>query len=175
MINFKWFQAWCTYMQKQYNQEIHGFSSYLTYNKTYKTLKTLKTKKTIKSLKSGKSINSWKSHKRLQQLHRMRQLPLPPNIITSYNHFNLIHNNIGDRPPQICNNMLEGQYSQILAPGLLENVDYVIVSEEVWRRLKLIYGAYPEFRRSGDGQIVEIYPKTFKIYTRIKRGRIDYQ
>ena len=53
-------------------------------------------------------------------------------------------------------------------------MDYVIVSEEVWRRLKLIYGAYPEFRRSGDSKTIEIYPKTFKIYTKVRKGRIDY-
>jgi hypothetical protein len=143
LVNFKWFQAWSTYMLKEYGCQISGGSALLTYNKTMKTLKTLRTKKTIRSLKSGKTINSGVSHKRVHDVHRLRQLPLPPSAATPYSHFNLIHNNIGDRPTEICNNMLEGEYSEMLAPGLLENVDYVIVSEEVWRRLKLIYGAYP--------------------------------
>ena len=106
MISYKWFQSWCTYMFKEYNLYINDFTSYLTYNKTLKTIKTLKTKKTIKSLKSGKSINSQKSHKKLQDGHRLRHLPLPPSATTPYSHFNLIHNNIGDKPSQICNTVL---------------------------------------------------------------------
>ncbi len=53
-------------------------------------------------------------------------------------------------------------------------MDYVIVSEEVWGKLKLIYGAYPEFRRSGESNI-EIYPKTIKLFTRVSSGIIDYE
>ena len=111
MINYKWFAAWSTYMYKEYSIEIQHTQTCMTYNKTIKTIKTLKTKKTIKSFKSGKSLNSIRSHKKLQDGHRLRQLPLPPSTNTPYSHFNLIHNNIGDRPPPICNNMLEGEYS----------------------------------------------------------------
>ena len=50
----------------------------------------------------------------------------------------------------------------------------MIVSEEVWGKLKLIYGAYPEFRRSGESDI-EIYPKTIKLYTKVREGIIDYE
>ena len=46
-------------------------------------------------------------------------------------------------------------------------MDYVILSEAVWSKLKIIYGAYPEFRRSGDSAI-EIYPKTLKIYKEVR-------
>ena len=30
-----------------------------------------------------------------------------------------------------------------------ENMDYVIVSDQVWKYLKEIYGGFPEFRRTG--------------------------
>ena len=69
--------------------------------------------------------------------------------------------------------MLEGEHIEILMPELIENVDYIIVSEEIWRRLKFIYGAYPEFRRTGE-EGIEIYPKCVKIYTAIHKGRIEY-
>jgi hypothetical protein len=58
-------------------------------------------------------------------------------------------------------------------PELIENVHYIIVSEEVWRNLKFIYGAYPEFRRTGEDNI-EIYPKTFKIFSKFNKGRISF-
>lgn len=109
VVNMKWFESWCTYMQKEYGYQVAG-RSHLTYArtvKTFKTMKTVRTKKTIKSLKSGKSLNSGLSHKKIHDLHKLRHLP----VSSIGPHFNLIHYNIGDKPPQIYNNLLEGEFS----------------------------------------------------------------
>ena len=97
----------------------------------------------------------------------------PVNEPSNCTQYNLVYSNIGDRPGQIYNNLLEGEHSEILMPELIENIDYIIVSEEVWRRLKFIYGGYPEFRRTGEDGI-EIYPKCVRIYTAFNKGHIDY-
>ena len=54
-----------------------------------------------------------------------------------------------------------------------ENMDYVIVSEQVWKYLKDIYGGYPEFRRTGFDSL-ELYPKIACIYFSLFKGTIDY-
>ena len=54
-----------------------------------------------------------------------------------------------------------------------ENMDYVIVSDQVWKYLKEIYGGFPEFRRTGFDSI-ELYPKVASIYFSMFKGTIDY-
>jgi hypothetical protein len=76
---------------------------YARTSKTLRTTKTLKTIKTRKTLKSGRSINSGPSHKRIHDVPKLRQLPSLEG-----KHYNLIHHNLGDRPPPIYNNLLEG-------------------------------------------------------------------
>lgn len=41
------------------------------------------------------------------------------------------------------NKVLEGDHEQILRQGIIENRDYVFVSEKVWKKLKKIYDGYP--------------------------------
>ena len=65
----------------------------------------------------------------------------------------MIHSTIGERPHEIYNYFLEGEYEEVLKPGLVENRDYVLVSEKVWKYLYEIYDGYPEFRRTGYDQI----------------------
>ena len=170
-------------MHKEYGVQINGFSNNLTYNRTMKTLRTqksFKTKKTIRSLKStksirsSKSIHSIKSLKRTIDTPRLREIQYEREEDDHMTQYNLVYSNIGDKPTEIYNNLLEGEFSAILIPELIENIHYVIVSQEVWRRLKLIYGAYPEFRRTGE-KAIEIYPKNFKIYSRFHKGRIDFE
>ena len=47
----------------------------------------------------------------------------------------MIHSAIGERPGQIYNHFLEGEFEEVLKPGLVENRDYVLVSEKVWKYL----------------------------------------
>lgn len=57
-------------------------------------------------MKSGKSLNSGLSHKRLQEMPKLKHLPSMSG--SQGKHYNLIHHNLGDRPPPIYNNLLEG-------------------------------------------------------------------
>ena len=84
----------------------------------------------------------------------------------------MIHSAIGERPNEIYNYFLEGEYEEVLKPGLVENRDYVLVSEKVWKYLSEIYGGYPEFRRTGYDQI-ELYPKIVKIYSGLFKNEIS--
>lgn len=81
----------------------------------------------------------------------------------------MINGNIGERPQAIYNGLLEHEYEQVLKPGLIENRDFVFVSEKVWGHLKEIYDGFPEFRRTGYDQI-ELYPKNVKIYSTMFKG-----
>ena len=54
-----------------------------------------------------------------------------------------------------------------------ENMDYAIVSEQVWSYLKEIYGGYPEFRRTGFDSI-QLYPKIACTFFSLFKGSIDY-
>jgi hypothetical protein len=180
LVNYKWFESWKTHVHKEFGLQVNGFSNNLTYNRTMKTLRTqksLRTKKTLKSIKSihtSKSIHSIKSLKKTLDCPRLREIAYDPPDDHHSAQFNLVYANIGDKPTEIYNNLLEGEFSEILIPELIENIHYIIVSEEVWRRLKLIYGAYPEFRRTGE-KAIEIYPKNFKIYTKFHKGSIDFE
>lgn len=71
------------------------------------------------------------------------------------------------------NKVLEGDHEQILRQGIIENRDYVFVSEKVWKKLKKIYDGYPEFRRTGF-DYMELYPKVLKVLP-FKKGQFDYQ
>lgn len=55
---------------------------------------------------------------------------------------------------------------------MIENRDYFLVSEIVWKNLKKIYDAFPEFRRTGE-DFIELYPKILKIY-KFEKERINY-
>jgi hypothetical protein len=121
--------------------------------KTLRTLKTKKSIKSVKSIKTSKSIHSIKSLKRTVDFPRLKEIYYEREDDDHIGQYNLINSNIGDKPSQIYNNLLEGEFSEILIPELVENIHYIIVSEEVWKRLKLIYGAYPEFRRTGEKAI----------------------
>lgn len=90
----------------------------------------------------------------------------------SAHNFDLIQSNIGDKPGEIYNKLLEGEYSQILAPHLVNRVHYLLVSEKVWKTLKKIYGGYPEFRRVGIYPI-NVFTRTVKIYSKFE-DRLDY-
>lgn len=63
--------------------------------------------------------------------------------------FDCIHGHLGERPRDISNQHLEGEFQEVLRDNLSENMDYIVVSEKVWGHLKTIYGGYPEFRRTG--------------------------
>ena len=54
-----------------------------------------------------------------------------------------------------------------------ENMNYVIVSQKIWKHLKNIYGGYLEFRRTGFDSI-ELYPKLACIYSSFFKGCLDY-
>lgn len=115
VVNYKWFQSWKTYLYKEYGIQLEGFTNNLTYLRTMKTLKSMKTKKTIKSIKSTKSLKSTKtltsarSNKKPLEYPKLKEIP---NIAKSADdnmvQYNLIYGNIGDRPAEINNNLLEG-------------------------------------------------------------------
>lgn len=121
LVNYKWFESWKTYIHKEYGLQINGFSNNLTYNRTMKTLRTqksFKTKKTIRSLKSSKSIrssksiiNSGRSLKRAVDFPRLREVEYEREEDDHIGQFNLIYSNIGDKPAEIYNNLLEGEFS----------------------------------------------------------------
>lgn len=52
-------------------------------------------------------------------------------------------------------------------------MNYILVSEKVWKKLKYIYKGYPEFRRTGSNNI-ELYPKRIKIYSSLFKNKLDY-
>jgi hypothetical protein len=51
----------------------------------------------------------------------------------------------------------------VLKQGIIENRDYFLVSEKVWKNLKKIYDGHPEFRRTGS-DFIELHPKILKIF-----------
>ena len=57
---------------------------------------------------------------------------------------------------------------------MLENRDYVFVSEKIWKYLKIIYGGYPELRRTGT-DFIELYPKILKIYTSLYNEELSFE
>ena len=85
----------------------------------------------------------------------------------------MINCHIGSRPEIIYNTLLEYEYEEVLRPGLIENCDFVFVSEKVWDHFREIYDGFPEFRRTGYDQI-ELYPKNVKIYNGMFKGEIAY-
>lgn len=84
-----------------------------------------------------------------------------------------VHSHLGERPREISNSQLEGEFEEVLRAGVTENMDYVIVSEKIWNFLKMIYDGYPEFRRTGFDAI-ELYPKIVRVYFSLFKGHIDY-
>lgn len=90
--------------------------------KTLRTQKSFKTKKTIRSLKSTKSIRSSKSIHSIKSLKRTIDYPRLREIIYEHEEddhitqYNLVYSNIGDKPTEIYNNLLEGEFSEILIP-----------------------------------------------------------
>lgn len=84
-----------------------------------------------------------------------------------------VHNHLGEKPRQITNSQLEGEFEEVLREGVSENMDYVIVSQKVWNYLKAIYDGFPQFRRTGF-DTVELYPKIVKTYFSLFKGHIDY-
>ena len=86
--------------------------------------------------------------------------------------FDFIHSNIGEKPTEIYNKVLEGDYEQVLNQDIIENRDYVLISEKVWKNLKRIYDGYPEFRRTGF-DCIELYPKILKML-HFRNGTIHY-
>jgi hypothetical protein len=125
LVNYKWFESWKTYIHKEYGIQINGFSNNLTYNRTMKTLRTqksFKTKKSIRSLKSSKSfrssksIHSIKSLKRTVDFPRLREIYYDRDDDDHIGQYNLIYSNIGDKPAEIYNNLLEGEFCEILIP-----------------------------------------------------------
>lgn len=85
----------------------------------------------------------------------------------------MIRSVIGERPKNIYNSFIEGEYAGTIKSGLVENRDYVFVSEKVWSYLTEIYSGEPEFRRTGFDQI-ELTPKIIRIYSNMFKGEIDY-
>lgn len=55
----------------------------------------------------------------------------------------------------------------------MENRDYVLISEKIWKCLKRIYGGEPEFRRTGY-DCIELYPKILKVF-QYSAGIVDYK
>ena len=86
--------------------------------------------------------------------------------------YDFVHSNIGEKPHEIYNEVLEGEYEQVLKDSLIENRDYVLISEKVWRNLKKIYYGTPEFRRTGS-DFIELYPKILKVL-KFENGNINY-
>ena len=87
--------------------------------------------------------------------------------------FDFIHSNIGEKPNEIYNKVLEGDFEQVLSQEIIENRDYVLISEKVWKYLKRIYDGYPEFRRTGF-DFIELYPKILKVLS-FSKGVIEYR
>lgn len=57
--------------------------------------------------------------------------------------FDCIHGHFGERPRDISNQHLEGEFQEVLRDNVSENMDYIVVSEKVWEHLKTVYGGYP--------------------------------
>lgn len=143
--------------------------------------------KSIKTKKSFKTNNSNKSRRHITgQFTAMMKLRFD-NVqkdettgnktksvqSAELKNFDMIRTAIGERPKQIYNTFLEGEYAGIIKPGLVENRDYVFVSDKVWNYLIDIYGGEPEFRRTGFDQI-DLEPKIIRIYSGVFKGEIDY-
>ena len=112
--------------------------------------------------------------KKLGDSSKLKEIKVSSNNTEdSMKHYDLIHSYVGEKPQQINNNMLEGEYQEILEPELVENMDYVLVSEKVWEQLKMIYEGFPAFRRTGLSSI-ELHPKTVRIFSMFFKGKIDY-
>lgn len=71
---------------------------------------------------------------------------------------------IGDRPPQIDNTDIEGEYSGELQKNIMKNHDYITIPKEAWKRLFGWYGGGPAFKRKRivdvqkNCNIIELYP-----------------
>ena len=103
LVAYKWFEAWKTYVEKEYGIEINGFSKNITYVRTIKTLKSIKTKKSIKSLKSYKSFKSTKSFgsmrsRRTADYPHLKEMADPVDQQSTITQYNLVYANIGDKP-----------------------------------------------------------------------------
>lgn len=85
----------------------------------------------------------------------------------------MIRCNIGERPKYIYNKFLEGEYAGTIKTDIVENRDYVLVSEKVWNYLTEIYSGEPQFRRTGFEQI-ELSPKIIRIYSGMFNNQINY-
>lgn len=115
--------------------------------------------KSKKALKSGKNINGPKKVADPLTLRELRfddGMPMKSckkndddEVHEEVKNFDFIHSNIGEKPKEIYNKVLEGDFEQVLKQDIIENRDYVYISEKVWKTLKKIYEGYPEFRRTG--------------------------
>jgi hypothetical protein len=83
-----------------------------------------------------------------------------------------VHGDIGERPHEINNSVLEGEFEGILNNNLT-NCDYILLSEKVWNYFNMIYEGGPAFRRTGINQI-EMEPKLVRIFSSMFKDRLDY-
>ncbi len=110
------------------------------------TCRTMKTKKSLmkREIKTVKRVFSSKSMKIIEN-PQMKEDCMLQDEEERYSPKNIdfIHCNIGERPREIYNNVLEGEFEEVLKLELVENRDYVLVAEKVWNSLKEIYGGGP--------------------------------
>eukprot|EP00743_Colponemidia_sp_Colp-15_P007324 GILK01007909.1.p1 GENE.GILK01007909.1~~GILK01007909.1.p1 ORF type:complete len:1576 (-),score=341.81 GILK01007909.1:149-4876(-) len=89
---------------------------------------------------------------------------------------------LGDRPGEIDNSDLEGESHGELKLNLVENHDYVIVPQTVWKELKIWYGGGPTLARtviavalrdppSSRQTVVELYPPVLNVLLAGSDGR----
>ncbi|KAL4466051.1 hypothetical protein ABPG74_004288 [Tetrahymena malaccensis] len=88
--------------------------------------------------------------------------------------------NLGDRPTQIDNTDIEGEFQGELQKNILKNNDYVIIPEKAWEKLFSWYSGGPTFKRKRIVDIqknyktVELYPPLVIGYKCRKNGEINY-
>lgn len=152
VLSYKWFEAWKIYAEGQYKILIElDPQSHPTKRKTnFRTKTKMNTLKTIAvSLKKEKTEET-------------------ANCKT----LNFVHGDIGEKPREIDNSVLEGEYEGILNSNL-SDCDFMLVSEKVWNYFHTIYEGGPVFRRTGIEKI-EMEPKLVKIYSSLFKDHLDY-
>ena len=129
LVSYKWFEAWQMYISHHYNVNIRITSC------TQPTIKSVRTVKRVVSESAKKSRQRLETAK---DLHGCRAFRIPRNGSTVKD-IDCVHSHLGERPREITNEQLEGEYEEVLREGIVENMDYVLVSERVWNYLKEVY------------------------------------
>ena len=102
VISYKWFESWKIYVQEEYGITINAAVAKVP------TLKSFKTKKTTK-------LGGEKTNKKIANINNLRELKIEyepreqeDDVPEAIKNFDFVHSNIGSRPREIYNNVLEG-------------------------------------------------------------------